>query len=117
MLVAVQNHVFQSAKPKRTQVTQFVGPFIVVQIVLIRAFKLYSQRDTALSCLLFENGQNLGANISQAKLLFIQAQLLSDLVLATLISMCVLCWCINLPKCQKICQQVQKQVSTLVNDA
>jgi hypothetical protein len=64
MLVTVEDHVFESPQSIRSKVAEHVRPAIVVQVVLVHAFKQNGELDTAFFRLLVENGKNLLAYVS-----------------------------------------------------
>lgn len=71
MLVAIKDHVFQTAKTKRPKVSFPNGSSVLVYVRIVWTFETDGEVDTALFCLPLKDGYNLRTDISQPKLFLI----------------------------------------------
>ena len=59
MLVAIEDHVFETAEAERSKVSFANGPAALVRVCIVRSFESHVHVDAAFFRLFVENSQNL----------------------------------------------------------
>lgn len=114
MSIAPENHILNP--PARLYIAFLSLDYITVH-------ELNAQINLILLGLFVEDGQNLGTDIAKSEFLFIEGELLTNLVFArmncqrsiTLLEM--VRHGVQLPEGKKIRQQIQEKITALVDDA